>query len=225
MTGPPRLPRRAAAGIVVAALALCGAALGALWSLIAPPIHTFTALTKAGERVDAFLGTDADNLFVAAAMMIGMLSLLAVVSTVAVWQWRAHRGPALVTALWIGQVLAAGAATATGAAVAHWRYGTPDHQGVPLSPENRVHYFTEAPPVFFGSNSLQIALTLLLPAALAALGYALLTVATPRDDLGGWPPDGHGPRVAPVPAGPIQVGAQPTVLTATTDGTAPGHPA
>lgn len=210
MTGRPRLPRRAAAAIVVAALVLCGAALGALWSLIAPPIHTITALTKAGERVDAFLGRDADNLFVAAAMMIGMLSMLAVISTVAVWQWRAHRGPTLVTTLWIGQVLAAGAATGTGAALAHWRYGTPDHQGVPLSPENRVHYFTEAPPIFLGHNGFQIALTLLLPAALAALGYALLTVATPRDDLGSWPPEDY---------------RHPVALPATADGRAPGHPA
>ncbi len=203
MSGPPRRSRRAAAGIVLAVLTLCGVVLGALWSLTAPPIHTVTALTKAGERVDGFMGRDADNMFVSAAMMVGLLSMLAVVSTVAVWQWRAHRGPALVTALWIGQVLAGAAATGTGVAMAHVRYGTPDRQGVPLSPENRVHYFTEAPPVFFGHNGFQLALTLLLPAALAALGYALLTVATPRDDLGSWPPEGYQPSAAPA-----QVGAQ-----------------
>lgn len=187
----PRRSRAAAAVTVVVTLAVCGAALGAAWSLIAPPIHTLTALTKAGERVDGFLGKEADNMFVAGAMMIGLLSAFAVVSSVAVWQWRAHRGPVLVTALWIGQVAAAGAATGTGALLAHWRYGTPDHQGVPLSPENRVHYFTEAPPVFLGHNGFQIAVTLLLPAALAALGYALMAVATPRDDLGAWPPQDY----------------------------------
>lgn len=187
----PRRSRAAAAVTVVVTLAVCGAVLGAAWSLIAPPIHTLTALTKAGERVDGFLGKEADNMFVAGAMMIGLLSAFAVVSSVAVWQWRAHRGPVLVTALWIGQVAAAGAATGTGALLAHWRYGTPDHQGVPLSPENRVHYFTEAPPVFLGHNGFQIAVTLLLPAALAALGYALMAVATPRDDLGAWPPQDH----------------------------------
>lgn len=197
----PRCSRRSAAAVVVMALVACGAVLGAVWSVIAPPIHTITALTKAGERVDGFLGREADNLFVAGAMMIGLLSALAVISSVAVWQCRAHRGPALVTALWIGQVAAAGAATGVGALLAHWRYGTPDHQGVALSPENRVHYFTEAPPVFLGHNGFQIAVTLLLPAALAALGYALLAVATPRDDLGAWPPQDH--RHALVPAGSV----------------------
>ena len=54
---------------------------------------------------------------------------------------------------------------------------------------NRVHYFSEAPGVFAGHGPLQIAVTLLLPAALAALTYSLLAVATPRDDLGGWPVD------------------------------------
>ena len=176
---------------VVVALTVCGAALGALWAWIAPPIHTITALTRSGERVDAFLGTEADNLFVAAAMLIGLLVMLAIVSAVAVWQWRAHRGPVLATALWIGLVAGGAAAAGVGAALAHWRYGTPDHQGVALTQENRVHYFTEAPGVFAGHSPLQIAVTLLLPAALAALTYSLLAVGTPRDDLSGWPVGDH----------------------------------
>ena len=201
MTSPPRRSRRNAAVIVVVALAICGAGLGALWAWIAPPIHTITALTRSGERVDAFLGTEADNLFVAAAMMTGLLSMLAIVSAVLVWQWRPYRGPVLVTALWIGQVAAGAAAAGVGAALAHWRYGTPDHQGVALTQENRVHYFTEAPGVFAGHGPLQIAVTLLLPAALAALVYSLLAVATPRDDLGGWPAVDHGWPPLPASAG------------------------
>jgi hypothetical protein len=179
---------RTSALIVVAALALTGAALGVVWSGIAPPIHTITALTRGGERADAFLGREADNLFVAAAMMIGLLCMTAVVSALLVWQWRVHRGPTMATALWVGQIVAGGAATGVGAALAHARYGTADHAGVALSKENRVHYFTEAPPVFVGHSPLQIAVTLLLPAALAALVYAMMTVANPRDDLGAWPP-------------------------------------
>lgn len=190
-----------AAALVVLALTACGAALGVVWSVIAPPIHTITALTKAGERVDAFLGKEADNLFVAAAMMAGLLSLLAVVSAVAVWQFRTQRGPWQVIALWVGQLAAGGAATGVGALLAHRRYGTPDRQGVILSPENRVHYFTEAPPVFFGHTVFQMALTLVLPAALAALVYALAAVATPRDDLGAWPPGAQRLPTAPVSAG------------------------
>lgn len=187
MSARRRQSRTAAAATVILGLSMSGAALGAVWSVIAPPIHTVTALTKAGDRVDGFLGKEADNLFVAAAMMAGLLSALAIVSAVAVWQCRAHRGPLLATALWIGQVGAAGAATGVGALLAHLRYGTPDRAGVSLSPDNRVHYFTEAPPVFFGHSPFQMALTLLLPAALAALVYALAAVATPRDDLGALP--------------------------------------
>lgn len=169
---------------VIVALAFCGAVLGAVWAWLAPPIHTFTGLTKTGERVDAFLGKEADNQFVAVAIMVGLLTMLAIVSAVAVWQWRPHRGPGTAAALWIGQMLAAAAAAGVGTALAHWRYGTPDHQGVTLNPEHRVAYFTEAPPVFPGHHPLQIAVALLLPAAVAALVYAFLAVANPRDDLG-----------------------------------------
>ena len=202
MTSRPRRSRRSAAASIVVALTICGAVLGALWAWIAPPIHTITALTRSGERVDAFLGTEADNLFVAAAMLIGLLVMLAIVAAVAVWQWRAHRGPVVATALWIGLVAAGAAAAAVGAVLAHWRFGTPDHQGVALTQENRVHYFTEAPGVFAGHGPLQIAVTLLLPAALAALTYSLLAAATPRDDLGGWPLGDHQWPQAHVPAEP-----------------------
>lgn len=184
---PPRRSLRFAAMSVIAGLAVCGAVVGAVWAWIAPPVHTITALSRSEERVDGFLGRESDLLFVAAAMMIGLLALLAVVSAVLVWQWRPHRGPVIVTALWIGQLAAGAAAAGVGAALAHLRYGTADHAGVALSPENRVHYFTEAPPVFVGHHPLQVAVTLLLPAALSALVYAVMTVATPRDDLGAWP--------------------------------------
>ena len=191
MSPEPRRSLRFAVLSVVGGLAVCGAALGALWAWVAPPIHTITALTRSGERIDGFLGRESDLLFVAAAMMIGLLSMLAVFSAVLVWQWRPHRGPVMVTALWIGQVAAGAVAAGVGAALAHLRYGTPDHQGVSVTPENRVHYFTEAPPVFVSHDPLQITVTLLLPAALAALVYALMTVATPHDDLGAWA--GGGP--------------------------------
>jgi hypothetical protein len=47
--------------------------------------------------------------------------------------------------------------------------------------------------VFVGHSPLQIAVTLLLPAALAALVYTMMTVANPRDDLGAWPAQDHRP--------------------------------
>ena len=196
----PRRSNLAAGVIVVVALGVCGVFLGGLWSLIAPPIHTITALTRSGQQVEAFRGTDADNLFVAAAMLIGLLSMLAVFSSVLVWQWRAHRGPVLAAALWIGQMLAGVTAAGVGAALVHRRYGTPDRQGLQLSPQNRVHYFTEAPPVFLAQSPLQIAVTLLLPAALAALVYSLMAAAAPRNDLGAWPAEEHRwqPEAQPV---------------------------
>lgn len=197
----PRMPRAAAAAAVVAGLAVAGALLGVVWAWLAPPVNTVAALTRSGERVHGYLGKDADHLFVAAAMMTGLLTMLAVVSAVLVWQWRPHRGPLLVTALWLGQVAAAAAAAGVGAALAHWRYGPADYDGVPLSPENRVHYFTEAPPVFFGHGPLQIAVSLLLPGAVAALVYALLVAGTLRDDLGAWPEADPHPMAAAQPAG------------------------
>jgi len=42
--------------------------------------------------------------------------------------------------------------------------------------------------VFFGPSRLEMACTLLLPAATAALVYAVPVAATARDDLGGFPP-------------------------------------
>ncbi len=188
----PRLSRRRAAVIVVVGLTIAGALLGALWAWVAPPIHGVVALTKAGQRVHAYLGDESDNFFVAAAMLTGLLAGFAVVSAVLVWQWRAHRGPVIVTALWIGGALAAAAAAGTGAALVHWRYGALDFETAPVTPEQRVYYFTEAPSVFFGHAPLHIAATLLLPAALAALVYSLCAAATPRDDLGGWPAQSEG---------------------------------
>ena len=189
VSGPrPRLSRWMAAVAVVAGLAVAGSLVGALWAWMAPTIHGVVALTKSGLRVHTYLGDEADHFFVAAARMTGMLSGVAVVAAVLIWQWRAHRGPGTVAALWIGGAGAAAAAAGVGAALAHWRYGSVVYETAPVTQENRVYYFTEAPAVFFGHAPLQIAATLLLPGALAALVYSLLAAATPRDDLGAWTP-------------------------------------
>ena len=185
---PPRISRIRAAISVVAGLALTGALIGALWAWLAPSIHGVVALTKSGDRVRAHLGNEADHFFVAAFLVVGMLCVMAVVAAVLVWQWRAHRGPLMVGALGFGSAAAAGVASGVGAALAHWRYGTIDVASAPISPEDRVHYVIEAPPVFFGHSPLLIALTILFPAAIAALVYALIAVSIPRDDLGAWPP-------------------------------------
>jgi hypothetical protein len=185
---PPRISRRRAAITVVCALAVAGAAIGALWAWLAPPIHGVVALTDSGNRIRANLGNEADHFFLAAFLIVGMLCAMAVVAAVLLWQWRAHRGPMLVTALAVGAAVAAGAAAGVGAVLANWRYGAIDVDAAPISPEHRVHYVVEAPSVFFGHSPLQIAMTFLFPAASAALVYSLIAVSTARDDLGAWPP-------------------------------------
>jgi Protein of unknown function (DUF2567) len=194
---PPRISRGRAAVTVVVGLALAGALMGALWALIAPPIHGVIALTKSGDRVHAALGSEADNFFIAAFLLVGLVVVLAVVSAVLVWQWRPHRGPVLCAALAIGSAAAAGAAAGVGALIARARYDVIDIAGAPISPEHRVQYVTEAPPVFFAHTPLLIAASILFPVAMAALVYALIAVSTSRDDLGGWPPVDQ--RVMPPP--------------------------
>lgn len=192
----PRIRRRAAFGIVAAGLAVAGPAIGALWAQIAPPIHGVVALTGGGERVQAYLGNEADHFFVAPFLLLGMLGVVAVVAATLAWQWRAHRGPGMIAGLASGLIAAAALAVLTGGELVRRRYGTVDVDAAPVTPEHRVAYVAEGPPVFFGHTPLQIAATLLLPAATAALVYGLCATWSTRDDLGGYPPQPTG-RPAP----------------------------
>lgn len=184
----PRISRTRAALIVVAGLTAAGVVVGGLWAWLAPPIHGVVALTKDGERIRAYLGNEGDHFFIAAFLLLGMSSVVAVVTAVLVWQWRAHRGPTMVSALAIGCAAGTAVAATVGAVLVRLRYGVIDVAAAPISPEHRIHYVVEAPPVFFGQSPLLIAVTIMFPVATAALVYALIAVATPRDDLGAWPP-------------------------------------
>jgi MFS family permease len=183
----PGVSRRRATIAVIVGLLVTGVPVGALWAWLAPAVHGVVALTRDGDRVHDYLGNESEHFFVAAFVMLGLLNVVAVIAAVLVWQWRAHRGPAMVFALCIGTVCAAAAAAAVGALLVHLHYGTVDFDAAPVTEQNRVYYFTQAPPVFFGQAPLQVACTLLLPAATAALVYAVLAAATARDDLGGHP--------------------------------------
>jgi len=183
----PRTSRRRAIVVIAAGLLLAGAAVGGLWAWIAPPIHGVVALTHEGERLHDYLGDESEHFFVAPFLMLGLLNSVAAVAAVLAWQWRAHRGPAMVTGLCAGVVIAAGAAVGVGALLVHLRYGAVDFAAVPVNHGHPVYYFTEAPPVLFGRTGWQIACTLLLPASTAALVYAVPVAATARDDLGGYP--------------------------------------
>jgi hypothetical protein len=185
--GAPRISRRRAAITVTAGLLPVGVLVGALWAWLAPPIKGAVALTHSGERLHEYLGSEADHFFVSAFLMLGLLNVVAAVAAVLAWQWRPHRGPGMVTGLCTGVVIAAGAAVGVGVLLVHLRYGTPDFAAVPVSHDHPLYYVTEAPSVFFGPSWLQGACTLLLPAATAALVYAVPVAATARDDLGGYP--------------------------------------
>jgi hypothetical protein len=185
--GAPRISRRRAAITVTAGLLPVGVLVGALWAWLAPPIKGAVALTHSGERLHEYLGSEADHFFVSAFLMLGLLNVVAAVAAVLAWQWRPHRGPKMVTGLCTGVVIAAGAAVGVGVLLVHLRYGTPDFAAAPVSHDHPLYYVTEAPPVFFGPSWPQSACTLLLPAATAALVYAVPVAATARDDLGGYP--------------------------------------
>ena len=133
-------------------------------------------------------------------LMLGLLNVVAAVTAVLAWQWRAHRGPGMVAGLCTGVVIGAAAAVGVGVLLVHLRYGAVDFAAAPVSHGHPVYYFTEAPPVFFGRTPWQIACTLLLPASTAALVYAVPVAATARDDLGGHPPiDSPYPQAAGAP--------------------------
>ncbi len=185
----PRITRLRAAGVMAAGLGLTGPPLGALWAWIAPSAHGVVALTRSGERVQAYLGSEAENLFVAPVLLLALLGVVAVVAATLAWQWRAHRGPGMITGLSAGLIAAAGFAVLVGHRLVLQRYGVIDVDTAPVTPEHRVHYIAEGPPVLLGHTPLQIAATLLLPAAAGALVYGLCATWCTRDDLGGYPPE------------------------------------
>lgn len=188
LAAAPRVSRRAAMARVVGVLVVAGVLLGALWAWIAPAAHAAVVLNRAGERITGYIGSESEHVFLSAAIMVGLLSVLGAAAGVAAWKWRAHRGPEMVGALSIGLLAAAGIATGVGAALTRLRYGVVDVAGAPVTPEHRVHYVTEGPAVYFGHSPWQIAVTLMVPVGIGAFAYAFGALSTSRDDLGAYPP-------------------------------------
>ncbi|MET0452207.1 MAG: DUF2567 domain-containing protein [Mycobacterium sp.] len=203
---PPRLSHRQAALRVSVLLAAAGVVVGALWAWLVPPVQIVVALTRGGDRVRGYVGDESDHVFLGALLMTGFLFVVAVPAAVAVWQWRAHRGPVMVGALTVGLLAAAGLAAGVGTALSRWRYGVVDLAAAPVSPEHRVHYAYEAPAVFFGDTPWQIAASIVLPAGVAALLYAIGTLSVTRDDLGAWPPVGRPVYVVATDPAPTAAG-------------------
>ncbi|ETW26412.1 hypothetical protein MGAST_24095 [Mycobacterium gastri 'Wayne'] len=200
-SGADRASRKSAAITVVLGLSLTGVVIGALWAWVAPPIHAVVALTRAGERVHDYLGEESQNFFIAPFLMLGLSGVVAVVAAVLVWQWRQYRGPGMVVALSVGLVGAAAAAAAVGALLVRLRYGALDFDTVPLaSGDHSLTYVTQAPPVFFAWRPALVEATLLSPAAIASLVYALIAAGTARDDLGRCP---AGEQASNAPTEPV----------------------
>jgi len=174
-------------GTVVLGLSATGLLIGGLWGWIAPPIHAVAVITRTGERAHDYLGNESEHFFDAPCLMLGLLTFVAIVAPVLVWQWREHRGPGIILGLSVGMVTGAAIAGSVGAVLVRLRYGALNFDAVPLSPEHKFAYVVEAPPVFFSDGTLQVAATLIWPAAIAALVYALFAAANARDDLGVFP--------------------------------------
>ncbi|MCV7195446.1 DUF2567 domain-containing protein [Mycobacterium angelicum] len=175
---------------VVLGLSASGVLVGALWAWIAPSIHAVVAIARSGERVHEYLGSESQNFFVAPFLLLGLLGVVAVVASVLAWQWREHRGPGMVAGLAIGSAGAAVVAAAVGALLVRLHYGALNFDTVTLANgDHSLTYVRQAPPVFFARRPLQIAATLMSPAAAASLVYALLAAGSARDDLGAYPAD------------------------------------
>ncbi len=61
------------------------------------------------------------------------------------------------------------------------RYGALDFDAVPLGRSPSVAYVIQAPPVFFSDGPLQIGVSLMWPAGIAALVYAVRAAADAAD--------------------------------------------
>ncbi|MCV7135412.1 DUF2567 domain-containing protein, partial [Mycobacterium hodleri] len=124
-----------------------------------------------------------------AALSVGSLAAVGAAAGVgaAVARWR-HGAVDVAAAPISPEHRVLGAAAGVGAAVARWRHGAVDVAAAPISPEHRVFYTHEVPAVFFGSGPFQIAASIVIPAGVAALVYAICALSTKRDDLGAWPP-------------------------------------
>jgi hypothetical protein len=185
--------------LMMAGFATAGVLIGAWWAWIAPSIHAVVAITRTGERVHDYLGNESQDFFVAPCMMLGLLTVLAAVAAVLAWQWREHRGPAMIVGLTLGSLIAAAVAAAVGALCVRLRYGALNFDAIPLSNDHKIAYVVEAPPVFFDQTALHVVASLGWPAVVASLIYAAMAAASARDDLGAGVPEY---RLSPQPTAP-----------------------
>lgn len=76
------MSRARAVVVVVIGLLAAGVLIGGLRAWIAPPIDGVVALDHSGERLHDYVGTESEHFFVAAFLMLGLLSVVSVVAPV-----------------------------------------------------------------------------------------------------------------------------------------------
>ncbi|EUA08781.1 hypothetical protein I553_9838 [Mycobacterium xenopi 4042] len=144
------------------------------------------ALTHEGERVHDYLGNEADHFFVAAFLMLGLLTVVAVVASVLVWEWRPTAGRrwwSRCRSAWWAPQRPQPAGRAAGACALRRRR----HRRSAADARAPGALLHRGAAGILRAGPLQIGCTLLLPAATTALVYAFLVAAAVRDDLGGYP--------------------------------------
>ncbi|MEU8901662.1 DUF2567 domain-containing protein [Nocardia sp. NPDC048505] len=155
-----------AALLVGAALVVLGIAGGVAWGFLAPAEHLL--VTQPGRG--APLTGESTHQFDAVAIFVCLGFVAGVLSAVAVWKWRAVRGPILQLGLLVGSLVSAFAMRWFGETVAEWRFPRPDDPAV-----NTV--IALAPEV--GSS-----LALVVQPMMASLVLMFLAAFSATEDLG-----------------------------------------
>ncbi|WP_231569473.1 DUF2567 domain-containing protein [Prescottella defluvii] len=171
-----RRPR--AALRIVGWLAVLGAAAGAVWAFLAPPVRMLVVAEDRG----VVLTTESLHSFDAIAIFAGIGLVLGVLSAVAVWGMRRSRGPAALAALVVGSGVGAGVAALVGMGVARLRF--PDVESPAVG------------DIVAAAPGLVTPTVLILQPLAAALIYLLLVSLSPDDDLG---ISDHKPAAEPAP--------------------------
>ncbi|MGW0043128.1 DUF2567 domain-containing protein [Rhodococcus sp. NPDC003348] len=187
-TAAERRTRRAdtaAAARVVVGIVVVSALAGIVWGLLVPAQH-FLVVSGGGA---VSLTGESGHQFDAVALFLCLGAILGVLSAVAVWTRRAHRGVAQVIGLVVGSVVGASAAAVVGLGVARLRFpGVEDlelGQIVPATP------------------GLGTMMALIAQPFAASLVYLLLVSLSSRPDLGRTAPS------AAVERAPADVASRP----------------
>lgn len=171
--GVVRADLRPASGVLVV-VALLGLPLGWLWSQLAPPEIVTAVVEPSSDQVglQPMLG-QSEHRFDAMAAFVLLGLAAGVLTGVALWLLRRHRGPVVLVAAVLGALAAAWLAARCGVWLAEWRYPVADVQ-----PGDVV----TRPPV------LESDWVIVAQPFAAAVTYSFLVAWNGTEDLGRGPP-------------------------------------